>query len=615
MGLEHISDKDLNTSLRHALRIEKARRSLLDFTDYTFSDFIIAKHNICICEYIDAWVSGEISNLMITTPPRFGKTLAGDSRILLADGTEKLIKDVVVGDRVCSISLSFNYNIVSRQVKSTMISGVKKLSLLKLVNGCQVYGSREHRFYIYDQNTSENKYKQLKDILKSDLVLTSLNGVPTPVKVDKIEYDVKEEKAYDLEIEGVHNYIANGIVTHNSELVSRRLPPYLLGKKPKTEVMSISYSQSLASFNSRKARSVIVSPEYQDIFPGVNLYPGRAAVEDWETTNGGSFKCAGIGGGIGGRGYHYGIIDDYIKERKEAESPTVRESIWDWYTSTFYPRRAPGAQILVITTRWHKEDLAGKLLAQYEEGTGIPWVVLNLPALCLDNNDILNRRIGEALWPERYSQKEMETIRKVIGIYDWASLYEGNPIPSGGEKIKRHWFDVVDRAPEELTWCRFWDLAVSSKSTADRTASIAMAKDEDGHYYLRDLIRGQWEWPQTKRIIRSTCKNEGADVRVGIEKAGQQQGFIDDIIADPEFADYSVLGYNVDSDKLTRALPWIARAEAGRVHLVRGRWVNDYLDICQEFTGTGDKRDDEIDTTSGAYKMVNETVEARIRVI
>jgi len=613
--LDTLPEEILHHSLKDSIRVEKARRSIHAFTSYTFNDFISAKHNICMCEYIDAWVDGEIQNLMIFTPPRFGKTISENSRILLADGTEKEIKNIKIGDYVYSISFSFNMNLQKRKVISTLISGVKKLSLLKLINGCEIYGSREHRFYVCDESRNKVGYKQLKDILNNDLILTSIDGVPKYYKVDKIEYDVKEEKAYDLEIEGLHNYIANGIVTHNSEIVSRRLPPYILGRKKKVEVIATSYSQSLASFNSRKARNIISTYEYQKLFPYVQLSKERAAVEEWETTSDGSYKCAGIGGGIGGRGFHYGIIDDPVKERKEAESQTVREGIWDWYTSVFYTRRAPGAQILLITTRWHKEDLAGKLLTQYEEGAGVKWTVLNLPALCISNDDILGRRIGEPLWPERFSKAEMEQIRKVIGAYDWASLYEGSPVPSGGEKIKREWFDVIDKPPEDLTWYRYWDLAVTAKSTANRTASICMAKDEDGHYFLKDLIHGQWSWPQVRKIILTSCHIDGAGVSVGIEKGGQQGGFIDDVLADPQFADYDIKAYPADTDKLTRALPWIARAEARKIHLVRGRWINDFLDVCGDFTGLGDARDDEIDAVSGAYRMTNEVIETTIRLI
>jgi len=333
------------------------------------------------------------------------------------------------------------------------------------------------------------------------------------------------------------------------------------------------------------------------------------------TTSGGSYKCAGIGGGISGRGFHYGIIDDPIKERKEAESQTTRESIWNWYTSAFYTRRAPGAQILLITTRWHMDDLAGRLLKQYEEGAGVKWTVLNLPALCLGNDDVLGRRIGEPLWPERFSKEEMEQIKKVVGAYDWSSLYEGNPVPSGGEKIKREWFKIIDQAPEDLFWYRYWDLAVTAKASADSTASICMARDDKGNYYLKDMITGQWTWPDVRRVMLASCQLDGYEVPVGIEKAGQQGGFIDDVLSDPQFADFCVKAYSVDNDKLTRALPWIARAEAGKVFIVRGKWVNNFLDVCSSFTGFGDKQDDEIDAVSGAYRMVNEEVETTVRLI
>jgi phage terminase large subunit-like protein len=120
----------------------------------------------------------------------------------------------------------------------------------------------------------------------------------------------------------------------------------------------------------------------------------------------------------------------------------------------------------------------------------------------------------------------LQRIRENIGIYDWEALYQQRPQPPGGGKIKREWFKVIDRAPENLDWARFWDLAVSTKTSADYTASIAGAEDADGNIYLRDMIRGRWEWPDTHKLLIQTAQAEPY-VRIGIEEAGQQRGFID----------------------------------------------------------------------------------------
>ena len=401
-----------------------------------------------------------------------------------------------------------------------------------------------------------------------------------------------------------------------SELASRRLPAYILGKDPDTKIITASYSADLAGQNNRDVQRIIDSQEYQHVFPSTQLFGKNIRTlsqgtylrnsEIFEIVNHkGVYLSAGIGGGIGGRGFTKGIIDDPIKNRQEAESKAYRDGIWDWYTSTFYTRRdSDNAGILIILTRWVEDDLPGRLLEQQRIGGEYAdqWEVINLPAIAEEERikgD--SRQTGEALWPDKFSTEALKKIQANVGSYDWNSLYQQRPQPSGGGKIKRHWFKLVDKAPEGLYWNRFWDLAVSTKTSADYTASIAGALDDDGNLYLRDMIRGQWEWPDTHRALIQAAISEG--IPVGVEEAGQQKGFIDELLRDRELQGISIEGIKPGADKLTRALPWISRAEAGKVFLVKGSWINEFLNECQSFTGHGDKRDDQIDGVSGVYQM------------
>lgn len=446
-----------------------ARRSILAFTLYTFPAYVISKHNILISQYIDRWVSGEIQNLMIFTPPRHGKT----------------------------------------------------------------------------------------------------------------------------------------------ELVSRRLVAYLAGKCPGDAILPTSYAGDLAAKNSRHAKAIIESQEYKALFPEVEFSGSKNTVEEWETTQGTEFKCAGVGGGITGRGFRWGIIDDPVKDRKEAESKTVRDSIWDWWTSTFFSRINPdGGQILLIMTPWHKDDLAGRLIKQNREGAGIPWTILKLPAVAKKNDPF--RMPGEALWPTKFPLHRLQKIKETIGIYDWSALWMCDPVPPEGQKIRRDWFEVVDEAPEDCEWVRFYDLAVSIKTSADHVASFALGR-RGGLYYLKNMIFGRWEWPQTRKIIISNAKIDGYDCVIGIETGGQQEGFLQDLKSDERLADYIIKGVSPDADKLTRALPWIAKAEAGKVKLVNGKWIPTFLDIAEDFTGHDDAIDDPIDAVSGGYKMHNPRVTVQAR--
>lgn len=229
-----------------------------------------------------------------------------------------------------------------------------------------------------------------------------------------------------------------------TELVSRRLPAYLLGLNPDLSVIATSYSSDLASRNNRDVQRIIDSPGYRDLFPGTQLAGRnvRSNVTGSYLRNSdlfevvgrrGSYRSAGVGGGITGLGFDVGVIDDPIKNREEADSPTVREAVWEWYTSTFYTRRSTSAGILLTMTRWNEDDLAGRLLKlAAEDPKADQWTIIRFPAICVDPPGPDDwRKPGEALWPERFPLAELERTR-AASLYDWHALYQQDPKPEGG---------------------------------------------------------------------------------------------------------------------------------------------------------------------------------------
>lgn len=224
-----------------------------------------------------------------------------------------------------------------------------------------------------------------------------------------------------------------------SELVSRRLPAWLLGSNPDCAVMVSAYAAALANRLNRDVQRVIEHPTYGGIFPATHLaHKGRAdAVRTTDlfevVGRRGSLRSAGVGGSITGMGFDYGIIDDPCKDREQAESPTMRDKVWEWYTSTFYTRRAPGARILLTLTRWHEDDLAGRLLEQAARNPKADqWEVLRLPAVAEGVLDPFDPRAdGEALWPERYPLEDLARVR-AQSEYDWWSLYQQDPRQAAG---------------------------------------------------------------------------------------------------------------------------------------------------------------------------------------
>jgi len=375
-----------------------------------------------------------------------------------------------------------------------------------------------------------------------------------------------------------------------SEMTTVRYPVWRLEQEPHLRVIIGAYNQMLANSFNRKARKIAAER--------FALSGERAAVEDWQTPAGGGIRAAGVGAGVTGRGADLVIIDDPVKNREEAESHTYRDRVWDWYTDDLYTRLEPGASMILIMTRWHEDDLAGRILGSERAHD---WQIVNLPALA-ETSDPLGRAPGAALCPERYDETALSNIKEVLGSRSFAALYQQRPQPAEGALFRREWFDIVDRAPEGLLWGRYWDLAASTKTSADYTASGAVALDpNDGSIYIRDMIRGRWEWPDARKIVIQTMLSEPNAIH-GIEEAMHGLAAVQDLRRVREINHIALRGVTVDKDKLTRALPWSIKAEARKVRLVRGPWIAAFLDeVCMFPQGT---HDDQVDTISGGMGLV-----------
>ncbi len=408
-----------------------------------------------------------------------------------------------------------------------------------------------------------------------------------------------------------------------SELSSRMLPGYVLGKNPDRQIILASYNAAWASDLSRDAQKIMLSENYARVFPGTQLVTKgnkrdmtaiRQANEFSVVGHRGKYRASGILGGITGRGADIGIIDDPFKNREEAESETIREKVIAEYKASFRTRLEKGGRILMLLTRWHLYDLAGWCINMMEnEPDSDQWRIISLPAFYEKSKyshpkDM--RKEGEALWPGKYPVKALKKTKAVLGSYDWGALYQQQPVPPGGAVIKRDWLQVIDHAPQYLKWVRYWDLAVTKKTTADHTASGQMAIDRDGNLYVKNFVQEQQEWPTVKRMIIIISVQEKCPV--GIEDVATQKGFVQALLTEKALMNIDLRGYSVDSDKKTRALPWVARAEAGKFYIVRGKGLDSYINELVNFTGIDDKEDDQVDWTSGAYKMLADYCEPEL---
>lgn len=382
-----------------------------------------------------------------------------------------------------------------------------------------------------------------------------------------------------------------------SELVSHYFPVWVEETWPDKRIILCSYGADLAADYGRRARNTIINNQNSLIVRLAEDYQERV---NWMTTAGGGMVSAGIGGPIGGKGADVLIIDDPIKNEEEARSLVYRNKIWEWWTWTARPRLEPGACVILVMTRWHRDDFAGRLISEQEQG-GETWEILRLPALA-EENDPLDRKPGEALWSERFDETKLAEI-KLGGVRAFSALYQQNPTPEEGAIFKREWFHIVDRAPDGLKWVRGWDLATSTKTSASYTASPRCALGPDGMLYIADMVRGRWEWPDARKIIIQQKQAEkGLVRRIGIEKVAFQNAAIQELLREPELADIALKGIAADSDKVSRAETWSWRAEAGKITLVRGQWNHDFLEELAEFPNGAN--DDQVDAVSICVSML-----------
>lgn len=414
-----------------------------------------------------------------------------------------------------------------------------------------------------------------------------------------------------------------------SELASVRLPAYWLGHRPNDPIILTSYAASLAYDKSRQARDLVESLEYQRLFPGTKTRRDKRAVADWGLRDArGGVVAAGVGGPITGHGALLGIIDDPIEHWEQAQSVTLREKVWEWWQRTFRTRIWEHGAIVLIMTRWHEDDLGGRLL---ERDRG-EWRVLRLPAVAEtqevrdDNAKRLNQPVGrpdplgrepdEPLCPKRFSEQELKAVRGDVGELGWHASYQGAPRAPEGTWIKRSWFEVVDGLPDGIeSSVRYWDKAATPGGGA-YTCGVLMHR-ANGTYYIGNVRRGQWATGERERIIRETAEADAVlewpddgngyhivdpGPEIWMEQEPGSSGKDSVIASIRNLRGFRVHADRVTGSKLVRLQPFITQAEVGNVKLVRGLWNEAWLN---ELTAVPNSRYmDQVDGTSGAFNRV-----------
>jgi predicted phage terminase large subunit-like protein len=421
-----------------------------------------------------------------------------------------------------------------------------------------------------------------------------------------------------------------------SELISRYTPPWFLGRWPDKQVMLCSYADTFAASWGRRARDVM--REFGPSVFGQTVNPETAGGAQWEVLNRrGIMVTAGVGGGITGKGADLMIIDDPVKNAMDAASQVIQQAQVDWWYTTARTRLMPGASVVLLMTRWHEADLAGRLIADWQDGTGDEWEIISLPALSegrssvsyppsksLDmGTDALGRAEGKALWPCKpdgtvvYDEAYHEQTKRA-NLYVFNALYQQRPSAAEGNLFMKKNFryytkeaatengdrlvrihresgnEVFDTAYKKAKFCTV-DTAASEKTTADHTVVSTWVVTVNHDLLLWEREREQFTGPDVKTLLKRVFFAQRPGM-IYVESAVCALSIIEELIREG----LPIIPLSPDKDKVSRSLPMVARYGEHRVfHPLAESWVQDEWEP-ELLNFPNAMHDDQVDTAAYA---------------
>ena len=385
-----------------------------------------------------------------------------------------------------------------------------------------------------------------------------------------------------------------------SEFGSYLLPSWLMGKNPRLKIMQTTHTAELAFRFGRKVRNLMNSTEYTSLFPGVELRADSQAAGRWETSKGGEYFAAGVGGAVTGRGADLLIIDDPHSEQ-DALSPTALEHAYEWYTSGPRQRLQPGGAIVIIMTRWADNDLTGKLLKQ--QGRDIladKWEVVEFPALMPESE--------EPLWPEFWKKEDLLSVKGSLSVGKWEAQWQQNPTGDMAAILKREWWNMweKDDIPPLEYVMQSYDTAYSKKETSDFSAITTWGvfyPKEGGppNIILCDAKRGRWDFPDLRRRALEEYKYwEPECVLIEAKASGMP------LTQELRNMGIPVMNYTPSrgNDKFTRVNSIAPLFESGLVWSPDTRWAEEVIEECAAFPAG--EHDDYVDTVTQALRRFRE---------
>src|SRR5208282_2777346 len=383
---------------------------------------------------------------------------------------------------------------------------------------------------------------------------------------------------------------------HGKSLITSQLfPAWFIGRDPTKSIIASSYGQELASDFGRAVRNFVASPTHRAIFPQSIMSDDLGSIHRFAVLGGGNYFAVGAGGALTGRGADLLLIDDVIKSYEQANSETERASLKSWFENVAYTRLMPGGAIVIISTRWHLDDLPGWLLREHaSEG----WEVLSLPALA-EVDDPLGRPEGEALWASQYPVKDLERIREAVGSSAWLSLYQCRPSAAEGSTFKRSWWRYAAALPEKFEQIVLSvDSAYKVGRQNDYSVILTLGVSQNA-YHVIDVARERLEFPALIKKVELLAGRFGPHCLL-VEDSASGQSLIQVLRANTRLA---VKPIKPDSDKISRANAVVPLVEAGRVVLPAGAgWLGEFIDELSSFPNA--PHDDQVDALSMVLRYV-----------
>jgi predicted phage terminase large subunit-like protein len=369
-----------------------------------------------------------------------------------------------------------------------------------------------------------------------------------------------------------------------STIISKAAPAYILGRDPNCRIASCSYSADRAQEYNRAVQRTIDDPIYKTIFPNTYLSgspdhpnPAGTYVRNSDTFDiigyAGVYRSVGVMGPLTGFTVDIGIIDDPIKDRMEAESRTYRNRVWDWYNDVFKTRMHNSSKQILVQTRWHEDDLAGRILASEPD-----WEVVSIPAICETKGAIESdpREVGEVLWPEKHEIEKILAI-KSKNPRSFASLYQQHPTPPEGGIFKKDWWRFWASLPDDFdSVIMSWDCAFEGDDDSDFVVGQLWGK-KGADAYLLDQVRGQWDFPETVNQIRQFVKRYPMVQEILIEKKANGHAIIQ--ILHNEIP--GIIPIVPEEGKESRAAAISHIVESGNIYLpapVVAPWINEAIE-------------------------------------